>query len=389
MPASPRPPRRVALVIETSNAYARGLLRGIHRHAQERGRWDITLAEHGRGELPPESLAAWSGDGVIARIETAAIAAAVGRLREAGLPVVDVSAAGLLPGVPCVETDDDAIAALAVGHFCDRGFRRLAFLGEPRFRWSDNRARGFTTAAAARGLAVEQFPRTRTAAGDFPAALDRWLAALAGPVAVFACYDAMGRQAIESCRRLGRAVPDEVAVLGVDDDELLSGLCSTPLSSIVPDAEGAGWLAAETLDRLMAGLPVTQPLRLLPPLGIAARHSTDTMSIDEPCVVAALRFIRDHGCRGIKAQDVVAAVGTTRRILESRFLRHVGHSVHEEIVRVQFRRVEELLRVTRLPLAEIADRTGFRHAEYLSVAFARRHGMPPGAWRRLRPAGPA
>ena len=173
-------------------------------------------------------------------------------------------------------------------------------------------------------------------------------------------------------------MPDDVAVLGVDDDPLLCSLASTPLSSIVPDAEGAGWRAAELIDRLLQGAHLQRNLWLLPPLGLTLRQST----------ASALRFIREQACRGIKVSDVAEAVGTTRHVLAGRFLKLTGHSPHEEIVRVQFRQVETLLIDTDLSLAEIAARTGFRHAEYMTVAFTRRYGRPPSRWRKAQRSGP-
>ena len=379
VPSSPR----IAVLIEASNAYGRGLLEGIHRHLREHEPWTILLPEHGRGMPPLEMLARWKGDGIIARIETPAIAAAIRRLRRGRpLAVVDVSAARLLAGVPYVETDDAAIARLAADHFIERDFRHLAFLGDDRFRWSDNRQEAFVAAARDRSVAVyEPRGRSRDSAKEGEA-IEAWLASLPKPVGLFACYDIRARQAVEACRRAGLAVPDEVAVLGVDNDQVLCGLSSPPLSSVIPDAIGAGRLAAELLDALLGGERLNRDEWLLPPVGIATRQSTDVLAIDDELVVAAVRHIREHACAGIKVADVVRVLGISRRVLESRFLQRVGHTPHEEIARVQFRRVEQLLAETDLPLATIAARAGFRHPEYMTVAFTRRHGMSPSRWRR-------
>jgi len=389
--------RRVAVVIEASNAYARGLLAGIHRHVREHEPWTVFLPEHGRAAPPLASLARWQGDGVIARIETAATATTIGRLRRSlGIPVIDVSAARLLEKTAYVETDDAAIARLAVAHFLDRDFRHFAFLGDARFRWSDNRCRAFVETVAAQGREVTVFgspppargPRPPEPVADDDEAVESWLIGLPKPVAVLACYDTRGRQALDACRRAGIAVPDQVAVLGVDDDELLCGLASPPLSSVIPDAVGAGRLAADLLDTLMRGERIGREEWLLPPLGIAARQSTDTLAVDDAVVVAAIQQIRERACDGIKVADVARSLGVTRRVLESRFTRRVRHTPHEEILRVRFRRVEQLLRETDLPLAAIAARCGFRHTEYMTVAFARRHGVAPSRWRS-RERGPS
>jgi LacI family transcriptional regulator len=377
----------VAVVIEASNAYARGLLTGIHRHVREHEPWTVFLPEHGRGSPPLEALAKWVGDGVIARIETKSTAKALEKLRrKLGIPIIDVSAARLVADLPYVETDDAMIATVAADHFFERDFRHFAFLGDDRFRWSDNRCRAFVQAVTAKGHDVDVFShrRRKTAPADDDEAVEAWLARLPKPVALLACYDIRGRQAIDACRRAGIAVPDEVAVLGVDDDEVLCGLASPPLSSVMPDAIGAGRLAAELLDQLMRGGQLKRSEWLLPPLGIITRQSTDVLAIDDPLVVAAIRQIRDHACNGIKVTDVARALKTTRRVLENRFTKRVGHTPHEEIARVQFRRVEHLLLETELSLAAIAARAGFKHTEYMTVAFTKRHGMPPSRWRQER-----
>jgi LacI family transcriptional regulator len=377
----------VAVVIEASNAYARGLLTGIHRHVREHEPWTVFLPEHGRGSPPLEALAKWVGDGVIARIETKSTAKALEKLRrKLGIPIIDVSAARLVADLPYVETDDAMIATVAADHFFERDFRHFAFLGDDRFRWSDNRCRAFVQAVTAKGHDVDVFShrRRKTAPADDDEAVEAWLARLPKPVALLACYDIRGRQAIDACRRAGIAVPDEVAVLGVDDDEVLCGLASPPLSSVMPDAIGAGRLAAELLDQLMRGGQLKRSEWLLPPLGIITRQSTDVLAIDDPLVVAAIRQIRDHACDGMKVTDVARALKTTRRVLENRFTKRVGHTPHEEIARVQFRRVEHLLLETELSLAAIAARAGFKHTEYMTVAFTKRHGMPPSRWRQER-----
>ncbi|NDC54485.1 MAG: helix-turn-helix domain-containing protein [Planctomycetia bacterium] len=373
---APAAGRRVAVVIEASNAYARGLLAGIHRHVREHEPWTIFLPEHGRGFPPLEPLARWRGDGVIARIETAAIARTLAALRRRQkLAIVDVSAGRLLSDTPYVETDDAAIARLAAEHFIERDFRHFAVLAPAEA----------VVAGTGRSVAVYRSPGrrgTRPADDDEP--IEAWLGALPKPVGLLACYDIRGRQALDACRRAGIAVPDEVAVLGVDDDELLCGLATPPLSSVIPDAVGAGRLAAGLLERLMRGERLEKDEWLLPPLGIASRQSSDALAIDDLLVVAAVRFIRERATAGLKVQDVVRKLDTTRRILDGRFLARLGHSPHEEIARHQFRRVEQLLAETDLPLATVAERSGFRHAEYMTVAFTKRYGTPPSRWRQAR-----
>lgn len=384
-PRTDRRRRRVALLIESSNAYARGLLRGVRSYVREHGRWATYLLEQGRGERPPAWIAKWRGDGIIARIENRAIARAV---RTCGAPVVDVSAARLLPSAPWVETDDDAISSTAARHLLDRGFRHFAYCGDARFNWSRWRCERFVAALRAAGFDCRVFDTDaapRHAQSDDPERQQRliagWLRTLPRPVGVMACYDIRGRQVIDACRAIGAAVPDEVAVVGVDNDELLCDLCDPPLSSVTPDSHRTGYTAAALLDRMMSGRDVPAEGHLIAPLGVATRRSTDVLAIDDADISAAVRYIRDHACDGISVEDLLDHVPMSRRVFEHRFKTLLGRTPHQEIARLQIERATQLLRETDLPLSTIAPRAGFRHVEYFSAAFKRQVGMPPSHYR--------
>ena len=156
---------------------------------------------------------------------------------------------------------------------------------------------------------------------------------------------------------------------------------------MIPDTGRAGYDAARMLDRLMAGRSVEAGADLIEPRGVATRRSTDVLAIEDRMVSAAVRFIREHGCEGINVEDVLAAVPLSRRVLELRYRKLVGCTPHEQIQRVQMERVKELLTQTDLPLAAVAERSGFRHVEYLSVAFKKAVGVPPSAYRRHGASG--
>ena len=375
--------RQVALLIETSNAYARGLLRGIVAYQREHRPWSLYLAEHGRGDAPPDWLAEWDGDGIIARIENPAIARA---LRTVKLPVVDVSAARLLPALPWFETDDAAIAQLGFEHLRERGFRNFAYCGDAQFNWSTWRREHFERAVRAEGGDCFVYPPV---SGSSPRGEDqvrdigRWVRRLPKPVGVLACYDLRGVQVLDACRQLQIAVPDEVAVVGVDNDDLLCELAHPPLSSVVPNTRRTGYEAAALLDELMAGQKPRAGTHLIAPLGVATRQSSDVLAIEDAHVVRAVRYIREHACDGINVQDVLRAVPHARRLLENRFKKLLGRTPHQEIVRVQIDRVKQLLTETDLALSAIAERTGFIHVEYLSVVFKRECGLTPSKFRLL------
>ena len=350
--------RSVALLIETSNGYCRGLLEGIIAYAKHHANWSLHLTEQERGAAPPAWLGSWKGDGIIARIETDTIGRS---LREFGLPIVDLSAARHVKGIPWADTDDEAIARLGVEHFksltlragCDFHEHQVSPRYDPRFSWD----------AEKQGIA-------------------NWLRQLPRPAAIMACYDFQAQQVLDVCRELEIAVPEEIAVLGVDDDHLICELAEPNLSSVIPDTRSTGYEAAELLDRMMQGEPVSTPQRLITqPLGIRVRQSTDTLAIADTEVARALSFIRRHAMSNIRVTDILQHVTLSRRALEHRFTRLIGHTPHEEIVRVRIERIKVLLRETELSIHEIARRSGFEYAEYMAAAFKRETGLTPSDFR--------
>jgi LacI family transcriptional regulator len=371
----PRTRRRkhVALLIESSNRYARELLHGIHSFVKERFSWSIQLTEQGRGQLPLGWLKDWSGDGIIARVETPEIAAAV-RLK--GIPTVNVSATSFMPGCVTVISDSRLATQLAFEHLAGRGLKNFGFCSDSRFAWAATHCQNFQQHADRSDARCSIFPP----AANGPLEHDRrdlvaWLKKLPKPVGLMACYDVRGQQVLEVCRELGLQVPEQVAVIGWHNDELLCELCDPPMSSVIPNARKAGYEAAVILDDLMAGRFVEPGTRLIAPLGVATRQSTDVVAVNDRHVAAAVRFIRDHACDGITVSDVVQAAGTSRTLLERSYKKALGSTIHDFILNTRIDRVKKLLAETDLSLRVIAERTGFEHPEYLSVAFRKRTGI--------------
>lgn len=382
-----RPPLlQVALIFETTNAYARTLLIGIGDYVLTHGPWSIHFAEVGTDGRPPSWLEKWDGNGVIFRGESARIARVIDRLK---VPKVDLTPSRLLADSPWVKADDDAVAQLAAQHFAERGFREFAFCGDARFRWSQRRGERFGEWVRGRGCICHDYsaPTRRPNSDAEVDAIAEWLTGLPKPVAVFACYDNRGQQILEACRRAGLAVPEEVAVLGVDNDEVLCALSPPPLSSVILNPRRAGWESAALLAQMMRGEIVLAEQRLIPAVGIATRQSTDILAVHDPKIAAALRYIREHACEGIGVGDVLHHCPMARRALENRFSRLLGRTPGDEILRVQLNRVKELLIGTKLPIWEIAGRTGFG-SEYLSVVFQREFKTTPSRFRRTHGVTP-
>ena len=368
---------KVALLIETSNSYARELLHGVRAWVREHGPWSIRLTEQGRGAAVPTWLKGWDGDGVIARVENERIAR---ELRATGLPVIDVSAA--LPRLvfPRVATDAEGAATLAATHLIERGLRNFAYCGDGRFHWARQRGEAFARATAMVGRCV-QFTPTVGAVDDEVKEIARWLRTLPRPVGVLASLDLRGQQVLAACRLVGLAVPDDVAVIGVHNDELLCELCDPPLTSVIPDAPRAGYVAAELLARKMKGRRLAVRLHEIAPLGVAARQSTDVGAVGDAKIAGAVRFMRQQAAGGANVGDVLRAVPMARTALERRFKAALGTTPHAHLRKLRIERVKDLLARTSLPVGEIATATGFEHPEYLSAMFRRECGVTPREFR--------
>jgi LacI family transcriptional regulator len=374
----------VALIVETSIVYGRQILRGITRYLRAHQPWSVFLEQRELFASPPKWLKDWRGDGIICRPTNHLIAERLGKAR---VPVVDLGDVREGVGLPRIASDDGAIGRLAADHLLERGFRQFAFCGFTSQRWSEDRREGFTAAVKAAGFACAVYESSWGGPRAHPweqeqEAIGRWLRAVPRPVGVMACNDMRGQHVLDACQRIQQSVPEEVAVIGVDDDALLCELCDPPLSSVVPNPERIGYEAAALLDRLMAGGKPPPHNCLIEPLGVTTRHSTDVLAIDDAHVAAAVRFIREQACQGATVRDVLAHVPLSRTILERRFRQHLGRSPQAEINAVQLKRVKQLLAETDLTLERIAELAGYRHPEYMSVVFKRATGQTPGRYRR-------
>jgi LacI family transcriptional regulator len=379
-----RPVPHVAVLIETSRAYGRGLLEGMARYVRERGPWSIYFRPHGLGEPPPPWLRGWKGDGILARIDDRRMARAV---LATGLPAVDLR--GRLPdlGLPRVGVDNRALARMALEHLRERGFRHFAFCGLPRGEHPhmDQRCDDFTRLVREAGCPCAVFPPPRHRGRSWEQEqqqLAGWLRGLPRPVGIMACNDDRGQQLLDACRRAGVLVPDEAAVISVENDPLLCGLATPPLTSIDVNPQQVGYEAAALLERLMAGRRLPAQGIFLDLCRVVTRQSTDVLALQDPELVKAVRLIRERACEGIGVEDVLAGVCLSRSVLERRFKQVLGRTPKAAILAVQLERARQLLAETDLPLADVARRCGFRSEKYFGDIFHIKTGVRPGAYRR-------
>ena len=395
--------RKVLLLVDTSGAYGRGMVRGVALYSREHGCWTIAFKPHGLNDRPPLWLRETQADGILARVGNNKMAAAILRMR---IPVVDLRGVVSGTGLPSVGVDQLEVARMAVCHFLQHGFKRFGFCGLPRGvnPYMDELSDRFVVQLADAGYACNVFQahggphcgeawesqQSRTGQWrDQQFGIAQWIQKLPKPVAVMACHDDRALQVLDACHRTNVLVPEEVAVMSADNDEYLCELAVPPLTSVDEDPARIGYEAAALLDCLMNGEPPPEQRLLIPPRGIVSRESTDLLAIEDPQVARALRFIREHACEGIRPREVVDEVPLSRVALAKRFKGAVGHTIGEEIQRVQVRLVQELLSQTELPIKQVARRAGFHYVEYMTRLFQSVTGQTPGAYRKAHGfAGP-
>lgn len=380
-------PPHVALIVETSTSFGRRLLRGVAQYIREHSPWSVYFTERSARDPVPSWLKNWTGDGVISRALSPEV---VQTVVDSGIPVVDLNEQMRGLGVPMISTDHGAIGRMAAEHFIQRGFTRFAYVGHKGVFWSEGRYREFSRCIEEAGFHCEEY----RGKGKSIRALQqrswelelenvaRWVAGLPKPVAVLVGSDFRAVQFLAACRIVDVDVPEQVAVLGVGDDDVACELANPPLSSVNLNAQRMGYESAALLDRLLQGEDVGEHELVLPPLEIVTRQSTDVTAIADPIVAKAMRFIRVHACDGINVEDVLRHVLVSRTALQDHFREVFDRSIHDMIVEIRIARVRELLSQTTLSLQDIAERTGFKHSEYMSSVFKQRTEWTPGKYRR-------
>jgi glucosamine-6-phosphate deaminase len=382
---------RVAIIADTSQAYDREIVAGAAQYVRETSDWELYFEEHARDRLP--DFATWHGAGAIVAAGDAAIAP---QIRAAGIPVVVVGGTptddDLRADIPRVTTDNSRIAALAAEHLLDRGLGSFGFYAPPAtagIAWPALRRRAFVERLAAAGRECAVLTATHSASNwsQLQEELTDWLTSQPRPLGVMACDDRHARHLLEACRTAGLRVPHDVAVIGVDDDELICELSTPPLTSIAQSTRRIGYEAARLLDRLMQptipGEPTSPIHTVIPPLRVVTRGSTDTVAVDDPLIAWAVATIRERACRGLNAQELAKLAGVSRWMIERRFRSLIGHSIHDDIARLRLAEAERLVRTTQLPMREVAARSGFHSVSYLTTAFRRKIGTTPALLRHL------
>lgn len=381
----------VALLIETSHEFGREVLHGIRDYEKTLDdHWGFYLQPDGMRQDVPR-METWPCTGVIARLFNSSVTR---MLLSSGIPLVlldpyseRLARRSELTAIPYITTDTEAIVRMAFEHLYGCGCRTFAFVHSLADTvWSTARGQKFAALAERYGCVCHMYGN---AAGkkspweDDVRRLGAWLAGLPRGLGVFAAMDQRGRNVIEACRERGLRVPEDVMVLGVDNDPLLCEMCEPSLSSIALDAYRAGFEAAKLLHGLMRGAQYAPGTRILVvPTHISRRKSTASGFNQDRVVEDARRFIfnRFHD-RSFQMQDIAGYCGVSRRLLETRFSQALGRTLLQELTAVRMEHARTLLRDTSDPVTSVAAASGFSNANYFTKAFRARHGLSPQRYR--------
>ena len=377
--------REVAITIEASASFSRGVLQGVARWTGEHEGWMITIDDRDPGSPIPGWLLRWEGHGLISGLEESSLP----RTWRAGRrPVVHVRNRAPSAPLPGVYPDDEAAVQLGVAHLAERGVRHLVFIPGTTFA-----TRGLHDSVLRHGTAlgccldiheppkksVRESRRGDEEDGD---KIARWLATLPKPVGVIATSDVRALRIIEACRRGRLAVPDEVAVVGISDDEVLCGLATPGLTSVTHDRQRIGLEAASMLDEAIRfGRPPAAVI-YVPPAGIAVQRSSDVLAVEDADIRKALRVIQRRACADLSAAEVATEVRVPRRLLDRKFQRMLGRTIHDELQRMKVAEARRLLVETDDKLLVISMRSGFTHAPQLCNVFKSVVGMSPMQYRK-------
>ena len=387
--ASPRPARRqVLLMIESARESGREFIAGVADYAQHFGPWRFHWQPEGlKGLARP--LGHFECDGVILR-DVADLRAVMA----AKIPAIVLGhTKRRVTGAVFAGVDDEAVSHVVAAHLRQRGFRHFAFCGYAAVPWSEEREESYRRLLRQEGFRViccrvPLIAGTSFLGGNKRARLKRWLQALPRPVALMAANDELGEQVIELCKEAGLRVPDECAVVGVDNDPVVCGLCDPPLSSVKIQFHQAGYRAAAMLDRLMNGRTPAAWSITAAAANLVERQSTNIIAVEDPAVAKALRFIHDHARGPVPVADIARASGVSRRVLEQRFRQTMDRSILQQHHEARAEHIARLLLQTNLSLAQIAEQCAFAELPHFTRFFRALRGQPPSAYRAhmLKPA---
>jgi len=370
--------RKVFLSIEQNRGYGRGLISGITHYSKLYGPWNFYTGtpfyyrQSKKESSAIDVIKRWCPDGIIMREDSD-----IDKIMNLGIPAIFITYTRMeIPGFITLLGDHEVCGKLAAEHFLGRGFRNFAYCGIPSQYWSVCRGQSFQSRLAQAGFTVDIFPfsasETKINWLKDQEKLKKWLIGLPKPVGLMTCTDDRAQNVIEACKACHLRIPEDIAIVGVDNDELLCSLMNPPLSSVALDAFKAGFEAAEILDRLMSRrLYKGSGIIIAPATHVVVRQSSDIFAVEDPDVRAALKYISDNAKKAIQVRDVANACGLTIRTIQKKFRYYVGKSVSEEIDRTRIELICQLLIESPKTINQIAHDIDFISENHFSRYFRR------------------
>lgn len=376
---------RVLLLIEASRRYGRDLLKGIVNYCNEHGPWAFVFddpfyiqIEQGR-KGSTWQVSEYDVDGIIMR-ETPDYKVVFDK----EIPTIFVGHILRIPDATSIQSDNVGVGKMAAEYYIDRGFKNFAYVGYDNFFWSQERCKAYQNSLNEAGCELQIFKQPQTKQNDRQyqqKKLIDWLGKIKKPAAVFACNDDRARQIVSACNIGQIHIPDEVAVLGVDNDEFCCNLSNPPISSIALNVEQAGYKSAALLEGMMAG-NINKPQEIIvEPQAVVTRQSTDILAINDPVVLAAVKFIKDNVHKPIQVSDVIDEVAVSRRCLYDKFSNFLGTSIYSYIKRCRVIEIKRLLTETDMSINEIALKLGFTTADHIAEYFRSETDLNPRQYR--------
>lgn len=378
---------RLNLVFNANKVYDRQVIEGIGEYLQAaQCDWDVYFEDDFRFRL--DALKHWKGDGIIADFDNPEVEEI---LKDTSIPTVAVGGSYLhkkdYPRLPYVATDNAALVRCAYQHLKRKGLPEFAFYGMPSTiysRWASEREHAFVEQVRSDGFEPHVHQGFCTSAEVWETAqheLETWLNELPKPIGIIAVTDSRARHLLQVCDHLNILVPEQVAIVGIDNENMARYLNRTALSSVEQGSKQMGYEAAKMLHRMLQGYSAENSLVVVDPTGVAERQSSDYRALHDPYVIQAMHFIRHNACRGVKVAQVVDYIGISRTNLETRFIDEIGCSMHEQLHMTKFYRACELITSTDLPFDEIARTCGYPSVQYMYTVSRKNLGMTPGEYR--------
>lgn len=377
----------ISLMFNANKVYDRQVIEGIGHYLQtSKVDWDIYLEEDFRTRL--ENIGDWVGDGIIADFDDIEVQKA---LENVDVPVIAVGGSyhsrSKYPDLPYVATDNFEVVKSAYQHLRQKGIERFAFYSVPiddNHRWAEEREMAIQALTENDGYSCQIYRGQQTSPETWQYSMNRladWIQGLPKPIGIIAVTDSRARHLLQACDHIGIPVPDRISIVGIDNDDIARYLSRISLSSVTQGCFQMGYKAAKLLHRRLDGQEIKSTLIKVPPTGVEERQSSDYKALNDPHVIQAMQFIRQHATRGIKVDQVTDYVGISRSNLEQRFVAERGHSIHTELHNEKLGRACKMLEETQVPTKEVATICGYPSLQYMYAIFKKHFDLTPTAYR--------